>query len=71
MTAAVTPFDTRPLVTLDESSHIYTHRDGHRPPSVTNILGQVKPLSPLAPKIPIWIRRALSRGLSTNPEKSV
>lgn len=35
--------DTRPLIVMDEASHVYTHRDGHRPPSVTQVLGQVKP----------------------------
>lgn len=33
----------RAIVTLDESSHIYTHQDGHQPPSVTGILGSVPP----------------------------
>ena len=36
---------TIPLVTLDETTHVYTHRDGHRPPSVTAILGSVPPWS--------------------------
>jgi hypothetical protein len=32
-----------PLVTLDEASHVYTHREGFHPPSVTTILGAVPP----------------------------
>ena len=32
-----------PLVTLDETTHVYTHVDGHHPPSVTTILGGVPP----------------------------
>jgi hypothetical protein len=36
--------DRRPIVTLDEASHVYTHRDGgFQPPSVTHILGSVPP----------------------------
>jgi hypothetical protein len=32
-----------PRVTLDEDRHVYTHVDGHHPPSVTTILGGVPP----------------------------
>lgn len=39
--AAHTP--RAPLVTLDETTHVYTHLDGHHPPSVTTILGAVPP----------------------------
>jgi hypothetical protein len=32
-----------PIVTLDEATHVYTHRDGFHPPSVTQILASVPP----------------------------
>jgi len=34
-----------PIVTLDETSHVYTHREGFHPPSVTQILGFVPPFA--------------------------
>lgn len=34
-----------PLVTLDEATHTYTHRDGFRPPSVTQVLSFVPPFA--------------------------
>jgi len=39
LTAAASP----PFVALDERTHVYTHRDGHRLPGVTTILGSVPP----------------------------
>lgn len=35
------------IVTLDEASHVYTHADGHRPPSVTSILKCIPPWNTL------------------------